>query len=90
MKNIQRIQAVLARMTELCRVGGVGTWASALEKARNAISTEPDATVSEILSMYGGMGSLNDIILYADGQPLIPENTELDELRSTLYSLCHE
>lgn len=90
MKNIQNIQTVLVRMTELLRVGGSLPWVPALEKAWSAIGTETEATISELLSMYGGMGSLNDIILYADGQPLVAENTELAELRATLYRLCHE
>lgn len=40
--------------------------------------------------MYGGMGSLNDIVLYKNGQPLIAENDEFDALRTELYNLCRE
>ncbi|QND84420.1 Uncharacterized protein ChrSV_2193 [Chromobacterium vaccinii] len=47
-------------------------------------------TSGKILSMYGGMGSLNDLILYKDGQPLVKENVELDSLRVKLHTLCHE
>ncbi|WP_425319215.1 DUF6966 domain-containing protein [Chromobacterium violaceum] len=41
------------------------------------------------LSLYGGMGSLNDLILYKDGQPLAKENVELDSFRIKLHALCH-
>jgi hypothetical protein len=40
-------------------------------------------------SMFGGMASLNDVILYEDRQPVANENRELDALRSKLYDLCH-
>jgi hypothetical protein len=34
------------------------------------------------------MGSLTDIVLYYDDQPLIDENNEFAELRTRLYELC--
>ena len=90
MKNIQNIETVLARMVELLRLGGFNGWANALEKFRGEIANAPSVTAARILSMYGGMGSLNDLILYGNGQPLVAENAELDALRSELYQLCHE
>ena len=38
--------------------------------------------------MYGGMGSLNDIVLYVNGRLSIEENNEFDVLRAQLYDLC--
>jgi hypothetical protein len=90
MKNIQNIETVLARMAELLRFGAFNDWANALEKFRGEIANAPSATVARILSMYGGMGSLNDLILHRNGQPLVAENVELDALRSELYQLCHK
>jgi hypothetical protein len=51
---------------------------------------EPLSTISKILSIFGGVGSFGDVILYRDGQPLIAENDELYHLRTALYALCHE
>ena len=90
MINIQSIQTVLSRMAELLRAGGINDWALALEKFEKEIANSPDATSAKILSTFGGMGSLNDLVLYKNGQPLIAENGELDELRLKLYGLCHE
>jgi hypothetical protein len=53
-------------MTELLRLGSHGNWGDALEKERSALSTEPTATASSILRMFGGMGSLSDVVLYKD------------------------
>lgn len=77
-------------MVELLRVGGINDWALALEKFEKEIANFPDTTSVKILSTFGGMGSLNDLVLYKNGQPLIVENDEFDELRSKLYTLCHE
>jgi len=88
MIDIKKIQIILARMAELLRIGGRNDWAQALDSHNKNISQEPDATAARILSMYGGMGSLNDLVLYKDGGVLVKENGELDDLRSQLYSLC--
>lgn len=76
-------------MAELLRVGGINDWATALETLQNEMAVDPVRTSSRILGMYGGMGSLNDLILYKGGQPLAKENTELDALRVKLHALCH-
>ena|SRR6266478_2826240 len=86
--NVQEIELVLTRMAELLRLGSRGNWANALEKHRSALSTDPTATASGILRMFGGMGSLNDVVLYKDGQPMANENSELAALGSRLYDLC--
>jgi hypothetical protein len=89
MTNVQELELVLTRMAELLRLGSHGNWGDALEKHRSALSTDPAATVARILAMFGGMASLNDVILYEDRQPMANENRELDALRSKLYDLCH-
>ena len=89
MKNIQSIDATLIRMAELLRLGGRIDWANALEKHHNEIASEPNATKGRILTLYGGMGSLNDIVIYSNGSLLVKENNELNALRSKLYELCH-
>lgn len=90
MKNIQKIEIILARMAELFRIGEGYDWANAIEKLREKIVTDPDETAYRIRISYGGMGSLNDIVLHRNGQPLTTENDELDALRIELYKLCCE
>ena len=46
---------------------------------------KPQEVFSEILGMYGGMGSLNDIILYQDGNIDIERSNKLDLLRKGLF-----
>ena len=88
MINVQEVELVLIRMAELLRLGSSGNWGDALEKHRSALSEDPTATASSILRMFGGMGSLNDVVLHKDGQRMVNENCELAALRSRLYDLC--
>ena len=90
MMDIRQIEVVLSRMRDLLHAGALNDWANALEGCILSLSSDPAGVRSRILSMFGGMGSLNDLVLYKNGQPMIRENNELDDLRSELYRLCHE
>ena len=90
MKNIMHIEKTLKRMAYLFHESDLLDWANALEKLRQEIRVSPSVTVARILALYGGMGSLNDLVLYKNGRLLVAENVELDALRSELYQLCHE
>ncbi|MBV4508202.1 hypothetical protein HU751_025540 [Pseudomonas sp. BW13M1] len=87
MKSLSDIEMILTRMIELLRIGAFNDWAVALEKLKAGFESDPERASLKLLSMYGGMGSLNDVVLYKDGQPLVSENNELDFLRSQLYDL---
>lgn len=76
-------------MAELLRIGEINDWAIALESLGKEMAVDPNRASAKILAMYGGMGSLNDLILYRAGQPLTKENAELDALRAKLHALCH-
>jgi hypothetical protein len=90
MMDIQKIESVLSRMRDLLVAGAMNDWARALDDCRSNLAADPADVRSRVISMYGGMGSLNDVVLYRNGQPMIRENNELDGLRSELYRLCHE
>jgi hypothetical protein len=90
MKNISKIQSVLLNMATLLRSCGQNNWAYILDRINSEMEEEPLSTISKILSIFGGVGSFGDVILYRDGQPLIAENDELYHLRTALYALCHE
>ncbi|MEC5408446.1 hypothetical protein VOM14_23120 [Paraburkholderia sp. MPAMCS5] len=89
MMDIQRTEVVLARMIALLKQGAASDWANALNRCLLQLANDPDSVRAQINAMYGGMGSLNDLVLYKNGQPLTQENNELDFLRTELYKLCH-
>lgn len=88
MTKFQEIELVLCRMIVLLRASQHSDWAAALERHRSNMKYAPAAAEARILAMYGGMGSLSDIILYMNGKPAVKENNEFDGLRDRLYTLC--
>lgn len=81
------IDQVLDRMIALIKQGTNGDWVNVLDRVKSELSQDPKAARHLIMSMYGGMGSLNDVVLYRSGQPLTQGNIEFDQLRSELYKM---
>lgn len=88
MTELRDINFVLARMVGLLRLGGLDAWADSLERSRKNAQKNIELEKNTILSMFGGMGSLNDLVICKDGKPLVKENNEFDELRKKLYAIC--
>lgn len=90
MMNTTEIKIKLNRLAELLHCGGLTSWRDAIEQCCDEIENDTLGTVAKIIRMFGGMGSLNDLILYKDGKPMHMENNELDSLKPRLFSLLHE
>ncbi|KQS49654.1 MULTISPECIES: DUF6966 domain-containing protein [unclassified Sphingomonas] len=88
MSVIDRLSYILKRMSQLARQGNSDHVGASLDRAAGNLERDFHEGVSAIIGMYGGMGSLNDVILYEAGQPQFQENEEFDALRSELYELC--
>lgn len=87
--NTFKIQNILCEMEEILSHAELTSWAIRIRSINNLISTQPVEAKSEIFSLFGGMGSLSDVILYKDGHPLLEENNRLQILRENLYSETH-
>ncbi len=87
MSSVDRAIAIVDRMATLAEAGGAPDVARALAHAATMLADDPAAGARELNAMFGGMGSLNDVILYANGQPLVADNREFDSLRSELFDL---
>jgi hypothetical protein len=74
-------------MAELLQAGGHSDWALSLKSIAAQVDSDPTRACAAIVGMFGGMGSLNDVVLYEGKILLRQENQELDELRSKLFSL---
>lgn len=88
MKEIINHIEILSRMIQRLEAGNFTDWAEALEKIKINFDNDPTKTSLELLSMYRGAGSLNDIVFYKQGRALISENTEFEELRIRLFDIC--
>ncbi|WP_323666415.1 DUF6966 domain-containing protein [Pectobacterium punjabense] len=81
------IQSKLKRMALLLNIGGYPDWANGLAELSNRLIVSPDVVRTELLGLYGEMGSLNDLLLYKDGVLLFDENEEFDCLRAEVFNL---
>ena len=77
------IESILRQIADLLSKHNELEWAIALERFADEYIDSPEQTKRYVRSIYGGMGSFNDIILHGpNGIPLVSENDELDRLRS--------
>ncbi|WP_094778002.1 DUF6966 domain-containing protein [Paraburkholderia ribeironis] len=88
--TFNEIRDVLIRMSELLQSSGLRDWARMLTQIAERSDEGYPAIRPEIRRMYGGMGSLNDIVLHRDGKVLKYENNEFDALRERLYALTRD
>jgi hypothetical protein len=84
----QAVQTILLEMAALLRTGYILDWADAYERLAKSIVASPEETARKILASYGGMGSINDVVLQIDGRALPDANERFDMLRSDLRRLC--
>lgn len=85
---VLKIIPILQRMTEMLSQHGYDNWAKGFNEMKGYITESPDETVQEILSLYRGVASLNDIAFGINNTPLYSENIEFDSLRDELRKLC--
>lgn len=78
----------LERLNVLLQSSDRTIWVDSIPKIIELLESDPDTAKYELLRMLGGMGSLSDLVLYLNGQPLIEESDELDKLRSEIYNAC--
>jgi len=89
MNTAAPINSLLREIADLLAKHNESEWARSFERFADEYDDSPDSTKGRIRSVYGGMGSFNDVILHGpNGIPLGPENDELDRLRSELYAKC--
>lgn len=64
-------------------------WTQEVHMARSAFVEDPHTGRIKVLSLYGGLGSLKDLVLYANGIPLIYESNKLQDLCEELFRELH-
>lgn len=89
MIDTHSIEDAMTRLSAVLRKAAQVRWANLIDSIQQELAEDPDQAISRTLRLYGGAGSLNDVVLYRDGQPLFQENQELDALRTRLFDLVH-
>lgn len=86
------VQALLDAMRELeqfLKQQDEGFWSAYVARAAALVSRSDAYGLERILGAYGGMGSLNDLVLHRSGESLTTENDQLDALRAKVWNLAH-
>lgn len=87
--DVARLAVTLEAMTTLLRLYGNNGWAERLERCRSSIARSDYHGVAQLLRFYGGMGSLNDVILQTAGITPADDNNRFDGLRTAAWEQAH-
>lgn len=93
MEKKMKVISIIKQIIDLLVSVGESNWADTFTsfklKLVNSDSESLQILRSDILRIYGGMGSFNDLVLYNEGQVLIRENQTLDKLRKELFDVLN-
>lgn len=87
-----RLVENVARARELLQQVGEERWADWVATVYTELGSPGGSGLTRLLAAFGGMGSLNDLVIHpVNGHTLLesevgPVNRTLDELRSILYA----
>jgi hypothetical protein len=79
--DLRSLERLLARHDEF--------WAAHIRASADEIAHSDAHGLRRLLGLFGGMGSLNDLVLQQGGTPLLAENDELDALRTSAWEKAY-
>ena len=80
--QIADLAATLAEMSAVLRVYGDEFWAANLDRCRIRLEHADFRGVVMLRELFGGMGSLNDVVLQRDGRMPVADNDRFERLRA--------
>lgn len=83
--DVARLAETLDAMTTLLKAYGDDALADQIERCRSSIALSNYYGVERLLRLYGGMGSLSDVILQSGGLAPAEENERFDALRTSAW-----
>ena len=79
---------IVAAIREILEQCGESDWSKTFTYLADRMNEEADDVKREVRSVYGGMGSFSDVVVYREGRAERGLNDKLDSLRRRLYELC--
>lgn len=86
--EVAKLGHLLRQIEEKLAINGSTHWAAAIGRCRRSVEGSDAWGLHAFLGMFGGMGSLNDVVLTRDGHALANENNVLDALREEAWTLA--
>ena len=83
------LKIILNKINHLLNTAGEGEWNKVFMNFLTRINNVENFNdlITDILRIYGGMGSFSDLVLYSKGELLINENQELEKFRKILFEV---
>ncbi|WOZ79320.1 DUF6966 domain-containing protein [Kosakonia sacchari] len=85
---IENVKKYVKSISILLQSNGENNLAHYMDQLLSIAEEDPEYFIDNVKRLFGGMGSLNDVVFSLNGKPLIEENNQLDELRRKLYEAC--
>ncbi|MEM7249485.1 MAG: hypothetical protein AAF533_29515 [Acidobacteriota bacterium] len=82
----ERVLAAVENLVAHLRESGEADVGRRLESLAADFRADPRHGLTQLLGLFGGAGSFNDLVLHDDGVALHDENTELDQRRQQLHA----
>lgn len=80
----------LFRLEEHLAANGAARWATMISRCRLSVERSDAWGLHGFLAMFGGMGSLNDLVLQREGGMLQAENDQLQVLLGAAWNLAEK
>lgn len=86
--DVARLANLLHKLEQHLATNGAEQWATSISRCRASVEKSDAWGLHAFLGMFGGMGSLNDLVLQRDNEMLTAENESLQVLLSDAWSLA--
>jgi hypothetical protein len=87
--DVEQLAIRLGRLEDHLAKNGASNWATSISRCRAAVENSDARGLGSFMGMFGGMGSLNDLVLHRNGTPMVEENDQLQRLKNDAWSLAH-
>jgi hypothetical protein len=89
MIDSSKLIVTLQKIAVLTRGANALRWAEQIDQLTIEMATDPEQAAYKCRQLFGGMGSINDLVLMQGGHVLFDANEQLESLRKTLYQELH-
>ncbi len=88
--DVVRLANLLHRLEDHLRDHDAAFWAAKIRRSRASLEKSDASGLRSFLAFFGGMGSLNDLMLQHDGRVLTTENAELRQMLEEAWALGNQ
>ncbi len=85
--EVTQLADLLLRIEEHLAKHEVAWWATKIGRCRASLEISDTKGLHDFIALFGGMGSLNDVVLQRDGKMLTTENDELRKMLGKAWTL---